>query len=231
MTRERKRWVQLGLQSQGTHGGRRDKAGRKPGRKTVARIKRPRLSPHHPVHVTLRIRNDAPRLRRAHAWAVLRACFRRGRDRFGFRLVHFSVQTNHAHLICEADDARALSRGMQGLAIRIARRMNRLAKRKGKFFADRYHARALTTPREVRNALVYVLKNAAHHAALAAGVLDVYSSGVYFDGWREPIRLRLIDDGPPPIVAAKSWLLTTGWRRRRGPIGLDEATTFRRTPA
>ncbi len=137
-------------------------------------------------------------------------------------MVHFSVQTNHAHLICEADDARALSRGVQGLAIRIARRMNRLAKRKGKFFADRYHAHVLKTPREVRNALVYVLQNAAHHDRLAAGVVDVYSSGAYFNGWREPIKLRPIDDGPPPVVPATTWLLTTGWRRRSGAISRDE---------
>jgi len=174
------------------------------------------------VHVTLRVRDDAPRLRRAHAWAVLRGCFRRGCARDGFRLIHFSVQTNHLHLICEADDRRALSRGMQGLAIRIARGMNRVAKRRGKVFADRYHARQLRTPTEVRRALVYVLQNAHHHQHLVAGLLDVYSSAPYFDGWREPLRLPLVNDGDPPVVPATAWLLTTGWKRRGGPISLAE---------
>jgi REP-associated tyrosine transposase len=168
------------------------------------------------VHVTLRVRDDAPRLRRVRAWAVLRAAFRRGADRSGFRLVHFSVQTNHLHLICEADEAKALSRGMQGLAIRIARRMNRLAGRRGKFFADRYHARQLRTPTEVRRVLVYVLQNAAHHQAHMARVLDVYSSACYFTGWRTPLRLPLVDDGPPPIAPARSWLINTGWYLRGG---------------
>src|SRR6185436_14700651 len=116
------------------------------------------------------------------AWAVLRAAFRRGKDRFGFRLVQFSVQTNHLHLICEAEDKRALSRGMQGLAIRIARRMNRLAERKGKLFADRYHASILKSPTQVRRALVYVLHNVAHHNPELTGGIDVYSSAPYFAG-------------------------------------------------
>src|SRR5687767_6169007 len=97
--------------------------------------------------------------------------------------VLYDVQSNHIHMICEADDKRSLSRGMQGLAIRIARRMNRLAGRRGKFFADRYHARVLKNPTQVRRALVYVLQNAAHHNAHLAGALDVYSSGAYFEGW------------------------------------------------
>src|SRR5262245_58725418 len=217
----RRKWRQLGLQSVGMHGGRREGAGRKRGRRTVARAARPSLSERHPVHVTLRIRDDAPRLRRAHAWATLRAAFRRGRDRFGFRLVHFSVQTDHIHLVCEAEDKRALSRGMQGLAIRIARRMNRLAARRGTFFADRYHATVLRTPRQVRNVLVYVLQNHVHHDARRAGLLDLYSSGPYFSGWRRRIRLPLYDDGPPPVVPATRWLLTTGWKRH-GLIEFDE---------
>ena len=188
----------------------------------MSRSRRPKLSRHHPVHVTLRVRDDAPRLRRGRAWAVLRAVFRRGKDRFGFRLVHFSIQSNHLHLLCEAQDSRALSRGMQGLAIRIARRMNRLGQRRGKLFADRYHARILQTPREVRRALVYVLQNAAHHDARVAGVLDVYSSGPYFQGWRERLGLPILDDGPPPCVPPTSWLLEKGWLRAGGPIGRDE---------
>ena len=216
-----RRWKQLGLQSQGTHGGWRDGAGRPRGRTTVARVARPELSRHHPLHVTLRVRDDAPALRRSRAWATLRAAFRRGKDRFGFRLIHFSVQTNHIHLVCEAEDKRALTRGMQGLAIRIARRMNRLAGRRGAFFADRYRARVLRTPRQVRNVLLYVLQHHAHHDARRAGLLDVYSSGLYFTGWLECMRLPLLDDGAPPVAAATRWLLTTGWKRH-GLIGIDE---------
>jgi hypothetical protein len=143
--------------------------------------------------------------------------------------VQFSVQTNHIHLICEAEDKRALSRGMQGLAIRIARRMNRLAERRGKFFADRYHASILKSPTQVRRALVYVLHNAAHHNPELTGAIDVYSSAAYFPGWLERIRLRIIDDGPPPVVPATTWLLETGWTKAGGKISHDEVPATRRS--
>ena len=49
--------------------------------------------------------------------------------------------------------------GARGLSIRVARAVNRHLERRGKVFGDRYHPRSLTTPREVRTALVYVLQN------------------------------------------------------------------------
>src|SRR4051812_5153542 len=147
-----------------TWGGKRDGAGRpKTGRAGVSHLRRPRLSRHHPVHVTLRAAPGLPSLRKRALRRVLFAAFGAGSERFGFRLVHFSVQSNHLHLVCEADDEGALCRGMQGLSIRIAKRLNRALGRRGRFFSDRYHARALKTPREVRNALAYVLNNARKH--------------------------------------------------------------------
>jgi REP element-mobilizing transposase RayT len=217
-----KRWRQVGLDLPGQKDRIKKKAGRPWGRTTVERVRRPPVDRRNPVLVTLKARKGAPALRRAHAWAVLRAAFRRACDRFGFRLVHFAVEGNHIHLICEALDKRALSRGVQGLSIRIARRMNRLAGRHGKFFADRYHSSNLDSPTKVRNALRYVLLNTAHHEPLKAGLLDVYSSGPYFDGWKERLRLRILEDGDPPCVPPTSWVLRTGWRRAGGPISRNE---------
>jgi REP element-mobilizing transposase RayT len=156
-------------------------------------------------------------------YRTLRAAFRRGRERFGFRLVHYSVQGNHLHFICEADDRRALARGMQGLAVRIARRVNRVAGRRGRLFADRYHLHVLATPREVRNTLLYVLRNGVRHGASPPGpFLDLYTSGMHFDGWKERITIRFLDDGDPPVTPARAWLLTTGWKRH-GLISFDES--------
>ena len=209
----KRRWQQQGLRSQGL-GGLRPHSGRPKGRRTVERTARPTITPRDPLHVTLRLLPGRPPLRRNHTYRTLRAAFRRGRDRFGFRLVHFSVQGNHLHLLCEADDRRALARGMQGLAIRVARGINRVTGRRGKLFGDRYHLHVLKSPREVRNALLYVLRNGVRHGASPAGpYLDVYSSAVHFDGWKEPLGLRLLHDGDPPVVPPRCWLLTTGWRR------------------
>jgi putative transposase len=96
-------------------------------------------------------------LRACRAFDRLMRTFAAAQERFGTRLVHFSVQRDHIHLIAEATDETSLSRSMQGLAVRIARAINRLMARKGTVFADRYHERVLATPRQTRAAIRYVL--------------------------------------------------------------------------
>jgi hypothetical protein len=144
--------------------------------------------------------------------------------RGAFRVVHFTLQSNHIHFLLEASDARALSRGMQGLCVRIARRLNRSRRRAGPLFADHYHARALKTPREVRNALVYVLNNARKHGARDAD-LDPYSSARWFDGWRE---LEPASEDRMTSVP-RTWLLSVGWRRH-GEIRVLEAPALETRP-
>jgi REP element-mobilizing transposase RayT len=148
---------------------------------------------------------------------VLRRAFREGRVRGGFRLVHYAVQPDHLHLIVEASDKAALSSGMQGLSIRIARQLNGMLGRRGRVIADRYHARQLRTPRETRNALAYVLLQAHRHAAkrtvaMSTPVIDPCSSAPLFDGFAGGRRPRA---GPwdQTVVPAEMWLLKVGWKR------------------
>jgi hypothetical protein len=155
----------------------------------------------------------------------LEECFRAGREREGFRLVHYSVLTHHLHLIVEAADAASMTEGIRGLCVRLARRINRFAARKGRVFSDRYFSRILKTPREVRNGLCYVLNNVRRHArqhsrTLLSGWIDDCSSGRFFDGWRDgPLNIP----GPerPTVAAPGTWLLSTGWRRW-GLLRFDE---------
>ena len=128
-----------------------------------------------------------------------------------FRLVHFSVQADHVHLVVEAHDKEALTRGMAGLAIRVARAVNRRVRRRGHVWSDRYHARPLRTPREVRRAIVYVLTNWRKHVPTARDI-DPCSSSRWFDGWKHP-PFSNPPGGDIPVVRARTWLGHTGWRR------------------
>jgi REP element-mobilizing transposase RayT len=185
-------------------------------------VRRPSLSRHTPVHCTLRIRNDLPSLRRHHLWTALRERFRAGCDRFGFRLVDFSVQSNHVHLICEGNDRRALSRGMQGLAIRLARCINRRLGRRGKVFAGRYHARQLRTPSETRNALCYVLGNFAQHADIAPNtILDVFSTAPRLVRMRMRAGALIVGADEPLTAAPISYLLRKERARLTGSAAPD----------
>ena len=114
------------------------------------------------------------------------------------------------HFVAESRDERSLTRGMIGLTVRIARALNKLWRRVGSIFSDRFHARILRTPREVRNALVYVLQNARKHGAWRALFPDVYSSGASFEGWKTN---PAVSSGRL-LARARTWLLTVGWKKR-----------------
>ena len=136
------------------------------------------------MHVTLRAVAAIRCLRSNRAFPAVRHALAVS-SRAGFRIVEFSVQDDHVHLIAEADHARALASGIRGLVIRLAHAVNRALRRRGRVWDDRYHARALTTPREVHNALAYVLLNFRRHGH-TAGDIDPCSSAPWFRGWRTP---------------------------------------------
>ena len=80
----------------------------------------------------------------------------------GFRIVHYSIQNDHAHFLVEADDKLCLANGMKSLGARFARCVNRVCQRAGGL-ATRFHHVLKRTPTEVRNALAYVVLNARKH--------------------------------------------------------------------
>jgi REP element-mobilizing transposase RayT len=214
---------QLSLPCRG-RGGYRPGAGRPRSatrRKGVPHRRRPVLAATFPVHVTLRAREGLPSMRLVESRRVLTAAIAAARDRFGCRIVHFSLQSNHVHLVCEANDQVSLSRGLRGLVIRMARGFNRVHGLRGALWAERYHARILRTPREVRAVLVYVLGNWRHHGGerYPLGCIDPCSSAPWFDGFVEAL---LPPSALPPVAEAKTWLLALGYRRRRGKISVDE---------
>ena len=204
-------------------GGARAGAGRKPlhaGRRHTPHRSRPLHRAAHPVHVTLRAQLRSLRSQFV-VPTVLGAL--RASNRADFRIVHHSVQSNHLHLIVEAASAAALSAGMRGLAVRLARRVNRLLSRRGRFFADRWHGNELTSPRQVRNALVYVLQNHAKHARSRHFAIDPLSSAPHFDGFATPRASspRAARSRAGPLIVASTWLLRVGWKRH-GLIRQDE---------
>jgi REP element-mobilizing transposase RayT len=215
-------------------GGVRRHAGRKrtlPGRPHVAHVAREAMQARFPVHITKRIRTDVGRLRRFELCKFLRRAFvngcvmkveAQGGMVVEFRLCQFSIQGNHIHLICEAITNNALSRGVQGWSVRVAKAVNQFLERGGAVFEDRYHMEILRTPSQVRNCLCYVLQNARRHGEQIDprfhGV-DPFSSAWWFDGWKDAAWREGM---PPPeartVAEAGTWLLRVGWKR--SPLGL-----------
>jgi putative transposase len=147
---------------------------------------------------------------------ALRAAKTGGRDE-RFRVVEFSIQSSHLHLVVEAASREALMHGAKGLAVRLARGVNKSLHRRGQVFTDRYHTRKLKSPREVRNTLVYVLHNHKHHGI--TGQIDGLSSARWFSGFKQAVPEQ---QAASPASRARTYLLAHGWRRH-GLISLDEA--------
>ena len=167
--------------------------------------------------MTLRARAGLPPFREQVLGGVIRGAVGAG-SRDSFRVVQFSIQRDHLHFVVEAHDATALARGMQGLAVRVARAVNGLVGTRGRVFRERYHARELTTPRAVRNAIVYVLMNARKHGSRLATGVDALSSAPWFDGFAAKLAPPASES---PVRAARTWLAGVGWPRR-GLVRLDE---------
>ncbi len=195
-------------------GGRREGAGRRPGpNPRIPHLRREVFGRRHPCHVTLKVLADVPSLRTARLVRELERSFAGGCERGDFRLVHYSLQHDHAHFLVEATGPEALGSGMKALGAKLARAVNRVFERRGPVLADRYHSRPLRTPKEARAALRYVLLNARRHArrrTRGPARIDPASSGRWFDGWQGQVeagRSRAAVAGP------HTWLLRQGWRR------------------
>jgi putative transposase len=222
-------------------GGKRPGAGRPPngaraGEKHQAR---PAHQARHPVHVVLRVVRAVGSLRRRRMYHAIRQATLTAARRDGFRIVHLSIQRTHVHLLVEADDKHALATGMQGFQISAAKHLNAAIsqgrpgpRRRGSVFPDRYHATVITSPRQARHALSYVLGNWRKHAedrnAITRGwSIDWFSSAAMFPDWQE-----YGDDevflwrGPPTydplwVYAPRTWLLRAGWKKS-GPISCHD---------
>jgi REP element-mobilizing transposase RayT len=202
------------------HGGFREGAGRKKSvRRGGAHRVRPDLSAKHAVHVTLRM-NGGTALRQGKAYRAIRRVLCALLDATDFRVIHLSIQNNHLHLIVEAENKDALRRGMQRFSIRAARALQEAFGWRGKIFPWRYHATQITTPRQARNTLAYVLNNWRRHredrvnAATMKANVDPYSSGIGFDGWIGAPRFAVPAGYEPlPVQPPRTSLMKRDWRR------------------
>ncbi|MGZ3697754.1 MAG: transposase [Bdellovibrionota bacterium] len=215
---------QLALPIRGPHGGRRRGAGRPNLSGLQSHGRRSKLSGREPVHVTLKLAPDLPSLKRKDIFACLRSAVGTARGK-GFGVVHFAVLANHVHLILEPG-RNGPSKALQSLQISFARRINGIFRRKGPVFRDRYHLHVLNSPREVRNALAYVLTNEEKHRGRGHASVRItpFTSGYAFRGWRQlGLQAQLTNWSEDLIeawlseilVPARTWLLREGWKRAK----------------
>src|SRR5262245_49960396 len=224
---------------------------RRPRRKRKARAgsphkTRPELAARHPVHIVLRVIKDVGNLRRRFTYKAIREATLTTVLREDFRIVHLSIQRTHLHLIVEADHKAALAVGMQGFQISAAKHLNAALsrgkpgpRRRGTVFPDRYHAEVITSPRQARHTLSYVMNNwRKHNEDLAAPMntwtIDWYSSAIHFAGWAEYGDQAFLWRGPAPydplvVYQPRTWLLRVGWLKAGGLISCRDVPSANAT--
>jgi REP element-mobilizing transposase RayT len=197
-------------------GGKRPGAGRKPigTRAGAPHVKRPTFKSRTPHVITLRVVKEVGQLR---TWKAYRAFWKAASvvlKRDDFRIVDISLEDNHLHLTVEADNQRALSRGMQAFKISAARHLNREMGHTGTVFPERYHANPIRGRRQARDARCYVINNWRRHGK-DRGVswpVDPFSSGISFTGWRGLTKPFTPPAwySPLPVSRPETWLLSEG---------------------
>jgi len=242
--RERAEPAQLPLFKK--RGGKRRGAGRKPkGRRAGSPHKiRPELAARHPVHVVLRVSAAVGSLRRRSMYRAIREATLTTARREDFRIVHLSIQRTHVHLLVEADHKDALASGMQGFQISAAKHLNAAIsrgrpgpRRRGTVFPDRYHAEVITSPRQARHAMSYILNNWRKHEEdraqpMAAWRIDWFSSAAMFPDWEEYGDEAFLWRGPSTyepllVYRPRTWLLSEGWKKS-GSISCGDVPSAKR---
>ncbi len=191
----------------------------------IPHASRPDFKSTHPLHVTVKLFKEnycKLNLRNKDVAGKLKIAILRARSS-GLRIIHFSLQDDHVHLIIESHDKKILARGMRAFGISFSKQLNTLIGATGRVYKERYHLHILKSLREAKHALHYVLQNAKKHKRIdpKAVQLDNYSTAVLLnseeqwklfgadfplqEGWQA--RLRKFLDPP------QSWFLTSGWMR------------------
>lgn len=209
-------------------GGWRPGAGRKPkGEKAgVSHDRRSTLAARFPLHIVLETLRELPSLQgKAERAALLRAFAAGCRHHIieeleSFRLCHFAIHPHALHLVVEAADHMCLSRGMQGLLIRVARAVNKVWQRGGKLFADRYAAQPLHDEARVREVLAQLFGLADGAAKPPrqdlARAVALYTSAPWLGEPRDAPAPGA--SGPPvPVAAPRTSLLKAAEKRVRVP--------------
>lgn len=164
----------------GKRGGRRPGSGRKRiHSRGVAHRTREVVTGRTPLHINFKFRKT---IRNKHALKLLKRALLKARSQ-GLCVIHFSLQSNHIHLIVEAQSNQILTKGMRSLTVTFAKGLHL-----GRIQVGRYHLHVLKSIQETRHAVRYVLFNKQKHEKGTYSVIDGYSSLLTLADPRKIIR-------------------------------------------
>lgn len=192
----------------GSKGGRRPGSGRKRiHSKGIAHRIREKVNHRTPLHINFKFKAY---IRNKYCLKLLKRAILNAQSH-GLWVVHFSLQSNHVHLIVEAESNVLLTKAMRSLTVTFAKGL-----RKGKVQVERYHLHVLKSIKETQNAIHYVLFNKQKHEKGRYSKIDEFSSLLNVDravdlircfAIKNKITLIIGDKDEFPLDRGKSFLL------------------------
>ncbi len=144
--------------------------------KGIRHISRDRIFNPTSLHLTIKVRENKADIKTKLILKALHHAIKRARLK-RLRVIHYTLEYNHLHLLVECDNHKRLGKGMQAFGISIAKAINRIKLLKGAVYKHRYHLRKITSGRDLKNVLHYIFNNGIKHKR-ATSIIDPYNSSI-----------------------------------------------------
>ena len=140
----------------------------------IRHVKRFRLKKASSLHLTIKVRENKADIQSKRILKALHHAIKRARLK-GLKVVHYTLEYNHVHLLVESVDNKTLHKGMQAFGITIAKAINKIKRSKGAVYKNRYHLRLISSPRQLKNVLHYIFNNGVKHKRTNSKI-DLFNS-------------------------------------------------------
>ena len=128
----------------------------------IRHISREKINRPSALHLTIKVRENKADIKNKRILKALHYAIRRARLQ-GLRVVHYTLEYNHVHLLVEANDNKSVQKGMQALGISFSKAINKIKQVKGSVYKHRHHFRKLNSRREYKNVIQYIFRNGIKH--------------------------------------------------------------------
>jgi hypothetical protein len=91
----------------------------------IRHIERPKLSKPSSLHLTIKVKSIKAEMKNKGVLKILKRAIFNAR-KLGLRVIHFSLEYDHVHLLVEASDNITLGKGMMSFGVTLAKAINRL---------------------------------------------------------------------------------------------------------
>lgn len=142
--------------------------------KGIRHISRERIFKPTSMHITIKVRKNKADIQSKKILKALHRAIFRARIH-GLRVIHYTLEYNHIHLLVEASGHKIMHKAMQAFGISFSKAINKIKQVNGHVYKHRHHLRKITSSIDLKNVLRYIFHNGIHHKRTYS-LIDPYNS-------------------------------------------------------